>query len=91
MKKRMHALFKGKVQGVGFRFSAVECALHKDLTGWVKNLDDGSVEIVAEGEHDRLEKFLAELNKLFARNIRDTDVQWAEATDEFSEFGWRFS
>ena len=91
MNKRVHVQFRGKVQGVGFRFAAVECALREDLTGWVKNLADGSVEIVAEGESARLEKFLTQMNKQFARHISDTDVQWSAATGEFQEFGWRFA
>lgn len=48
---RRHIYFSGRVQGVGFRFQASWAAKRLDLTGWVRNLDDGRVEIpLAEGE-----------------------------------------
>jgi Acylphosphatases len=59
----VHLRVKGRVQGVGFRWFVRVAARRLQLSGWVKNHDDGSVEIVAAGASDRL----AELKKLVAR------------------------
>ncbi|MFO7694795.1 MAG: acylphosphatase [Vicinamibacterales bacterium] len=50
-------LIVGRVQGVGFRWFARDAAMQEGLTGFVRNLPDGSVEVVAEGEHDALDRF----------------------------------
>jgi len=57
------ALVRGRVQGVGFRWSAREEAKRLGLTGWVRNADDGSVEVLAEGRADRLTAFASWLRK----------------------------
>ncbi len=58
MTARVHILVKGRVQGVGFRFTCRQLARRLGLYGWVKNLPDGSVEIVAEGPPDILNQML---------------------------------
>jgi len=92
MKARLHAYFSGRVQGVGFRFLAQHVARMLGLTGWVRNMYDGRVEVVAEGEREQLEQFLAELKKgpRLAR-IEKLDVFWEEYRGEFSEFSVEFS
>jgi acylphosphatase len=50
-------LVTGRVQGVGFRFFVADTAARENLQGWVRNLPDGSVEAIAEGESDSLERF----------------------------------
>lgn len=90
MKKRIHILFTGSVQGVGFRFTAESMASHLNLTGWVKNLSTGEVEIVAEGEEDLLKKFISQLQDRFKSCILDTSVSWENPSAEFKEFGIRF-
>ena len=52
----------GKVQGVGFRMSTVRQAHSLGVTGWVRNLDDGSVEALLQGPHDRIDKLLSWLH-----------------------------
>jgi len=47
----------GRVQGVGFRFFAQEAAAHEGLSGWVRNLDDGQVEALVEGDREAVERF----------------------------------
>ena len=49
----------GEVQGVGFRYHTVEAASRFGVTGWVRNVFDGTVEALAEGEHDAVEAFVA--------------------------------
>lgn len=56
-RKRLNCLISGDVQGVGFRWSARERALDLGVTGYVRNLDDGRVEIVAEGTEPSVEAF----------------------------------
>jgi acylphosphatase len=90
MKRQIHVYYFGRVQGVGFRFTAESMANDLKITGWVKNLRDGRVEVVAEAEEDTLKGFLERINKYFSRYIQDVDVKWQEATGEFKDFGIKF-
>ena len=90
MKKQLHAFYSGRVQGVGFRFSAESIAIKSGVTGWVKNLRDARVEVVAEAEENILIKFLEEISKSFLRYIQDVDIEWLPATGEFKDFGIKF-
>lgn len=54
--------FSGRVQGVGFRYATKRLATGFELVGWVKNLDDGRVELQIMGEEDELDDFLQELH-----------------------------
>ena len=58
-KVRVHLLITGRVQGVFFRTSTQEEAQRHQLTGWVKNLHDGRVEVVFEGEEENVEPMIA--------------------------------
>lgn len=53
----MHVVVSGRVQGVGFRWFVREVAIELDLAGWVRNRADGSVEVAADGDDDRLARF----------------------------------
>jgi acylphosphatase len=90
MRKQIHAYYSGRVQGVGFRFTAEDLAHELGILGWVKNLRDGRVEIVAEAEEEILHSFLKKIDNYFAGYIRDKDIHWKEATGEFDDFGLRF-
>ena len=91
MKKRIHIYFSGMVQGVGFRFTAERVALDLGVHGWVKNLFEGRVEVVAEGEETILADFLNKMkNGPLKRYITGTDVTWHDATGEFRDFTIRF-
>jgi len=90
MNKRIHVLFSGNVQGVGFRFTALSVASDLGVSGWVKNLDDGRVEILAEGESRILDSFLERLKKDFSSYIGNTDIQAGQATGEFKGFEIKF-
>ena len=77
---RMTALVSGEVQGVGFRAFARRHALDLDLSGYAENLDDGRVEIVAEGERGDLEALLHQLKRGPAHaEVEEVDITWGEA------------
>ena len=90
MKKQIHVYYSGRVQGVGFRFTAEDIARDLGVGGWVKNLRNGRVELVAEAEEDRLKELLERVNQHFSRYIQNADIQWLAATGEFKEFGIEF-
>lgn len=90
MKKQIHVYYTGRVQGVGFRFTAEDIAQDLGVCGWVKNLRDGRVEVVAQAEENTLKEFLKKIYEYFSRYIQDVDIDWQEATGEFKDFGIRF-
>ncbi len=85
-------MVRGRVQGVGYRSFVTDCALKTGITGFVRNLPDGSVMIVAEGSDEILEKFFlmvqAEDDPLI--RIEETEVTRSRPTGEFSGFGIRW-
>ncbi|MGA2774601.1 MAG: acylphosphatase [Candidatus Omnitrophota bacterium] len=90
MKKRLHVFYSGNVQGVGFRFTVLAIAGDLGVCGWVKNLADGRVELVAESEERMLEAFFERIKKDFSPYIRGTDIEWLPARSEFKDFGIEF-
>ncbi len=90
MNKRIHVYYSGSVQGVGFRYTAERAASSLGLTGWVKNLSDGRLEVVCEGKESALIEFLKKIEGVFKDYIRDADVEWGEATEKFENFEVRF-
>ncbi len=90
MKKRVHVYYTGRVQGVGFRFTAEDIARDLGISGWVKNLRNGQVELVAEAEEEVLKDLLSRLNQYFTQYIQDTDIKWLAATGEFKDFAIEF-
>jgi len=79
--------FKGNVQGVGFRYTTCRVAGGFDLTGRVRNLPDGSVECIVEGERKEIDAFLNELRGAMGGYIRDETQQTASARGKYSDFG----
>ncbi|MBI4707014.1 MAG: acylphosphatase [Candidatus Omnitrophica bacterium] len=88
--KQVHIHYSGRVQGVGFRFTAEIVANELGVKGWVKNLPDGRVEVLAQAEEDRLKEFLLRINDSFSNYITDTSVHWSPATDSFEGFSVGF-
>ncbi len=86
MKKKLHAFFSGTVQGVGFRYTTQQLARRFPVTGFVKNLPNGQVELVAEGEERKLQEFLADLKEEFQTYIRDADIRWEEPEESYQHF-----
>jgi acylphosphatase len=85
--RRLHAVVKGRVQGVGFRVFVQQYAAGLKLTGWVRNTFAGDVEILAEGSEPALENliFLLEAGPRGSHVIQ-VDRNWSDAAGEFSEF-----
>lgn len=80
MADRIHVFYEGRVQGVGFRYSTKVVARGFDVSGWVRNLPDGRVEMVAEGERAELDAFLQGMrDSQLGGFIRHEDVRWATA------------
>ena len=87
MLSRLHVYFSGHVQGVGFRYAVKALSLEFDVTGWVKNLEDGRVEMLAEGDQDELEAFQDAVPKAGLRRfIRTATEDWSNGTGEFRGF-----
>ena len=72
---RKHIIFYGRVQGVGFRYYSVNKARQLGLTGWVKNLCDGSVEMEVQGEEPKIDELILFLEKRQSVHIEDFDAR----------------
>ena len=84
---RLTVFYSGRVQGVGFRYTVKTVATGFEITGTVRNLADGRVELIAEGQHAELEDFrTAILDAGLAGFVRDEQVNWADAKNEFRGF-----
>lgn len=85
MERRVY-LFEGSVQGVGFRYTAANLALQYDVKGYVRNLPDGRVELVAEGPARDLDSLLDDITHKMQGLIRQTHVRSEPPTGEFERF-----
>ena len=85
--KRAHIYISGRVQGVWFRATAQGVAIDANLTGWVRNLRDGRVEIVAEGKEPDLQELVTwgDIGS-DAAEVDDVEVSWTDPTHEFGAF-----
>ncbi len=81
---RFDVIFKGRVQGVGFRYTAQEYAQGLGLTGWVRNLGDGSVRLVTEGEEKTVLELVRKLEMRFP--IREKIIDRHPYQGGFTEF-----
>jgi acylphosphatase len=85
--RKMEVLFSGRVQGVGFRYTARRMAESFRVTGFVRNLMNGDVELVAEGSEQELVDFLNEIkDSHLGRYITRERLSWAAATDKYKTF-----
>jgi len=83
----MQILYSGSVQGVGFRYTVKSVANGFDVTGTVRNLPSGAVELIAEGSREELEAFRHAIRESGLDHfIRDEDIVWAEAKGDFRGF-----
>ena len=87
----LHLVVSGVVQGVGFRYFAARLAHRYHLTGYVRNLPQGTVEIEAEGDRGLLGDFLKEITiGPRAGHVSDVDVQWKPYSAAYTSFRIRF-
>ena len=91
MKKRVHIYYSGMVQGVGFRYTAERYAVSLGVGGWAKNLPNGQVELMAEGEEADLILLLQKIKDgPLKPYIRNADIHWSPHTGEFRDFAVKF-
>lgn len=81
-----HIIFTGRVQGVGFRFTAFNIAQRSKLTGFVRNLLDGTVEMVAQGHPDEIDNCVSDIEKSFEDYLRETKVEEIPPDPTYKEF-----
>ena len=86
---RYEVCFSGRVQGVGFRHTTMVISREHPVAGYVQNMPDGSVRMVAEGESRELERFVAAIRERMQGCIADCRVDLQTATGEFAGFGVR--
>ena len=84
MKQRWHIYFYGRVQGVGFRYTCKATASKYDVTGWVKNLNNGSVEMIVEGEAAELRCYVDEVCSSTHGRVDDKKVTKSVAAGTFT-------
>lgn len=82
-------LFSGRVQGVGFRWTTQRFAAHYDLTGWVKNLADGRVEMVAQARPTDIESLVCDLQTHFGDGITSIERESVRNSPVYEEFAIR--
>lgn len=87
----MHAVVRGDVQGVGFRYFVQRRADQLRLHGWVRNNDDGTVEVLAEGDRPQLEELKLALEEgPRAARVSRVDADWMQATGGLDRFDLAF-
>jgi acylphosphatase len=87
MKARAHAIFRGRVQGVFFRANTERKAREVSVVGWVRNLADGTVEAVFEGERDSIRETIEWCrDEQPNANVTSVDVSWDDPSGSFSSF-----
>jgi len=89
--EELHAFVYGRVQGVGFRYFVIQKGHALALRGYTRNESDGSVEVLAQGPREALERLLASLRQgPTGARVRDVRVTWGEPTEHVSGFHLRW-
>jgi len=81
-----HIIFTGRVQGVGFRFTALDIANRYRLTGLVRNLPDGTVEMLAQGTAQTIADCLRDLQETFAGYIKKVRIEEIPPDPQYEDF-----
>ncbi|MBN1586281.1 MAG: acylphosphatase [Candidatus Omnitrophica bacterium] len=75
----VHVRYSGRVQGVGFRYTVQAMAAEQGLSGWVRNLPDGGVEMRAQGPRERVSALLKAIRSgMLGRGIEDEQISWEQ-------------
>lgn len=87
---QLHAVIRGLVQGVSFRYYTRLRAQEFNLRGWVRNLPDGTVEVLAEGSQAHLDQLMTFLNNgPVGARVEAVAINWQQATGQFTDFSIR--
>jgi acylphosphatase len=81
-----HIIFIGRVQGVGFRFTAYHIANRHKLNGFVRNLMDGTVEMLVQGQPDDMDNCVKDLQDTFAGYLRETQIEEVPHDPKYADF-----
>ena len=81
-----HIIFTGRVQGVGFRFTALDIANRCNLTGFVRNLPDGTVEMLAQGSANDINDCIQRIKEAFASYIREVKIEEVPVNSQYKDF-----
>jgi len=81
-----HIIFSGRVQGVGFRNKTRSIASNRKLTGFVRNLKDGTVEMLVQGKTEDVEACLKDIKEFFKENIRETKIGHVLYDSKYADF-----
>ena len=81
-----HIIFTGRVQGVGFRFTAFNIANRYNLTGFVRNLPDGGVEMLAQGPDDDVSAGVRDIKESFSSYVTETKIEEIPVERQYEEF-----
>lgn len=90
MATRAHVIYRGRVQGVGFRYTVRAIAQQHPVTGFVKNLTNGTVELIAEGQDGDVRQFLRDIEMRMSGFIRAFTTHFQPTSGEFEGFTIRF-
>jgi acylphosphatase len=85
-KEARYTKFSGHVQGVGFRFTTQRIASRHGLTGYVRNMPEGSVEALFQGEKGDIDACISDIQESFHGHIRDTQSQEQDYEASFEQF-----
>ena len=86
---RMEVFFRGRVQGVGFRWTTLRAAQGHAVSGFVRNLPDGRVELVAEGAREDLQAFLGDVAAHMRGYVDEAVTTWLKSTGSLDGFAVR--
>lgn len=81
-----HIIFVGRVQGVGFRFTAHRIARRHQLTGFVRNLPDGTVEMLAQGRPEDIDDYIRDMKESFTGYLRETQIREIPPDPRYTDF-----
>lgn len=81
-----HIIFTGRVQGVGFRFTVFNIANRYHLTGLVRNLSNGAVEMIAQGPVDDIDDCIRDIKESFASYVKETKIEEIPPDSQYKDF-----
>jgi acylphosphatase len=81
-----HIIFTGRVQGVGFRFTAFNIANRHNLAGFIRNLPDGTVEMLAQGPTETIDDCIQDIKESFVGYIRETQIKEILSNSQYENF-----